>query len=77
MNGTKETIDLLNELKLFGMKDSLDHRMAEAKTSSMDFEEFFTLILGDEKLYRINRRSEMLRKRARFNERVYLEQYKR
>ena len=76
MNGIKETNDLLNELKFFGMKASLDHRMAEAKNASMDFEEFFCLMLEDEKLYRINRRSETLRKRAKFNERVYLEQYR-
>ena len=76
MNGNKEITDLLNELKFFGMKESLERRMTQARKTSMDFEEFFSLVLEDEKLYRINRKSEMLRKRGKFNERVYLDEYR-
>ena len=70
-----ECNELLNELKFFGMKASLEHRLAEARRSSLDCKEFFSLMLEDEKLYRINRKSEMLRKRAKFNNRTYLEEF--
>ena len=75
MSEMNEINELLNGLQFFGMKESLEHRMAEARRSSLACEEFLTLILQDEKLYRINRKSEMLRKRAKFNDRVYLEDF--
>ena len=71
-----EATGILNELKFFGMKSSLDYRLGEAVQSNLSHQEFITLLLEDEHLYRKNRRSETLRKRARFRERVHLEDFK-
>lgn len=69
------TIELLNELKFFGMKNSLEYRMGEAIQSNLSHQEFFTCLLEDEHLYRKNKRSETLRKRAKFREKAYLEDF--
>ena len=71
-----EITELLNELKFFGIKSSLDYRMVEAVRSNLSHQEFFTFLLEDEHLYRKNKRSEMLRKRGKFRERAYLEDFK-
>lgn len=71
----KETIELLNELKFFGMKDSLDYRMKEAIESNLSHQEFITLLFEDESLYRRNKRCETLRRRAKFTESAYLENF--
>lgn len=71
-----EAMELLNELKFFGMKNSLDYRMGEAIQSNLSHQDFVTCLLEDEYLYRKNRRSEMLRKRAKFREKAYLEDFK-
>lgn len=71
-----ETMELLNDLKFYGMKNALDYRMGEAVQSNLSHQEFFTFLLEDEHLYRKNRRSEMLRKRAKFREKAYLEDFK-
>lgn len=71
-----EAIELLNDLKFFGMKNSLDYRMGEAIESNLSHQDFLTFLLEDENLYRKNRRSELLRKRARFRDKVYLEDFK-
>lgn len=73
MTQTTELDGILNELKFFGMKESFMYRLGEAQNSSLAHEEFLTLMLEDEKLYRRNRKCEMLRKRAKFNGKVYLE----
>ena len=75
MTQTHELDVLLSELKFFGMKQSLTHRLGEAETSSLTHNEFLSLILEDEKLYRRNRRCERLRKRAKFGGRAYLEDF--
>ncbi len=68
-------VELLGELKLTGMKESIDYRMEEAIKGNLDFDEFTCLILEDEKLYRKNRRSELLRRKAKFNDSVSLEDF--
>lgn len=70
-----ETLELMNDLKFFGMKRSLEYRLGEAVQSDLSHQEFMTFLLEDEHLYRKNKRSEMLRKRAKFRERVYLEDF--
>lgn len=70
-----ETIELLNELKLFGMKNSLNYRMSEAIQSNLSHQELVTFLLDDENLYRKNKKSETLRKRARFNDNAHLEDF--
>lgn len=67
--------DLLNELKLDGIKSSLGYRLEEANKSDYEFEELMSLLLEDEKLYRENKRSERLRKKARFNSFSSLEDF--
>ena len=47
-----EIENLLNELKFLGMKESLMHRLGEAENSSLTHDEFLSLMLEDEKLYR-------------------------
>lgn len=75
MTQTTELNGILNELKFYGMKESLMHRLGEAQNASLTHDEFLTLMLEDEKLYRRNRRCEMLRKRAKFNGKAYLENF--
>lgn len=66
---------LLGELNLSGMKESIEYRMSEATKGNLDFDEFICLLLGDEKIYRTNRRSELLRIKAKFNDSISLEDF--
>jgi len=66
---------LLNDLKLFGVKESIDYRSEEAIKSNLDFKEFLSLILNDEALYRKNKRYERLKRMARFKDIVHLEEF--
>ena len=75
MTQMNEINGMLNELKFFGMRESLMHRLGEAETSSLTHDEFLSLMLEDEKLYRRNRRCEILRKRAKFTCKAYLENF--
>lgn len=67
--------ELVNELKLYGIKESLDYRISEAAQAHLSHQEFLALLLEDENLYRKNKRSERLRKRARFNNQSLLENF--
>ena len=71
----KETVDLVNDLKFFGIKESFEYRVKEAEESALSHEEFLICLLEDERLYRRNRRCEMLRKRAKFRTSAYLENF--
>ncbi len=71
----KEAMELLNELKFFGIRNALDYRLGEAIEANLSHQDFLTYILEDEKLYRKNRKTELLRKRAKFKDRVYLEDF--
>ncbi len=57
------------------MKESLGYRVSEAAQSHLSHQEFLTLLLEDENLYRKNKKSDRLRKRARFNNQAYLENF--
>jgi DNA replication protein DnaC len=67
--------EALSELKILGIKQSIEYRLAEARSSDIDIEDFLYLILEDEKIYRTNRRSERLRKKAKFNNSVSLDEF--
>lgn len=67
--------ELMTELKLTGMKETLEYRLEEASHDGLDYPNFLSLILEDEKIYRKNRKSERLRKRARFNNFVSLDEF--
>lgn len=68
-------LDLMGPLKLSGMKESVEYRLEEAIQGDLTYQDFLCLILEDEKLYRQNRKAERLRKRARFNDLVSLENF--
>lgn len=70
-----EAETLLNDLQFHGMKQSLQYRLGEVTQANLSHQQFFTFLLEDEKLYRRNKRSEMLRKRAKFRERAFLEEF--
>ena len=65
----------LATLKLLGAHESLDHRLAEARRNGQPYEDFLQSLLEDESLYRANRTAERLRKRAKFRDRLQLEDY--
>lgn len=71
-----EAIGLLNELKFIGMKEALEYRITEAMQGSLAHSDFLALLLEDEQIYRRSRRSEMLRKRAKFNVYASLDEFK-
>jgi DNA replication protein DnaC len=71
----KEVLEHLNKLKMTGLKESLDYRLKEAIKSNLSYQEFLSLILEDEVLYRSNRRSEMLKRRAKFKDQATLESF--
>jgi len=70
-----EAINLLNDLKFFGMKEALIYRLGEAAKGNLGHLDFFNLLLDDERLYRQNQRSNKLRKRAKFKDSVCLEEF--
>lgn len=70
-----EVQELLNELRFYGIKNTLEYRLGEAVKSNLSHEELVTLLLEDENLYRRNKRSDMLRKRAKFKDKAYLENF--
>lgn len=72
----KEAINLLNELKFIGMKEALEYRINEAMQENLAYSDFLALLLEDEQVYRRTRRSEMLRKRAKFNIYASLDEFK-
>ncbi len=65
----------LGDLRLLGMKEALECRVAEAMNSNLGYRDFINLLLEDEQLYRANRRSESLRKKAAFKDKVLLAQF--
>lgn len=71
-----EATELINNLKLYGIKESVEYRLSEAIEKNLSHQDFLTFVLEDENLYRRNKKFEMLRKRARFKDRAYLEEFK-
>ncbi len=68
-------LDLMGPLKLSGMRESVEYRLEEAIQGDLAYQDFLSLILEDEKLYRENRKAERLRRRAKFNDVVSLENF--
>lgn len=65
----------LGELKIKGMQQSLPYRLEEAMDGNLAYEDFFKLLLEDEKIYRKNKRSELLRRKAKFNNFFALDEF--
>lgn len=70
-----EATILLNELNFWGIKESIDYRLCEAIEKNLTHQDFLTFLLEDESLYRRNQKSERLRRRAKFRDRVSLEEF--
>lgn len=71
----KEVLEQLNRLKMTGLKESLDFRLKEALSGNLSYQDFLLLVLEDEVLYRSNKKSEMLKKRAKFKDQATLENF--
>jgi len=67
------TENLLNNLRLFGIRDGYLQRIKQATTDQMSYEEFLNLALHDEKEYRHNAKIKRLLHRAAFKQSASLE----
>ena len=65
----------LGTLRLLGMHENLEYRLLEASRNAQPHEDFLFSLLEDEEIYRRNRKSERLRKRAKFRDKLYLEDF--
>lgn len=63
------------ELRLGGMRESIDFRLIESAKSNLGYEDFLKLLINDEQLHRANTRSEKLRKKATFKDIVLLSDF--
>lgn len=63
------------ELKLGGMKESIDYRLMESAKAGLGYEDFLKLLISDEQLHRVNTKAEKLRKRATFKDVVLLSDF--
>ncbi len=68
-------LEMMEPLKLHGMRESVEYRIEEAIQADLSYQDFLCLVLEDEKLYRENRKAERLRKKAKFNDVVSLENF--
>lgn len=68
-----QTLTKLNAMKLFGMASGFEQRLAAANNASLTHEEFFGLLVDDEKLYRDNAKLQRLLSRAKLKQTAALE----
>ena len=69
----QQTIAILHSLKLFGMAESFEKRLADPKQASLSHAEFVGLLVQDEKAHRDNLRLRRLLKKARLRQASGLE----
>jgi len=69
----QQTISTLHSLKLFGMAESLERRLADTRQASLSHAEFVGLLVQDEKTHRDNLRLRRLLKKARLRQEAALE----
>ena len=60
----QQTISILHSLKLYGMAESLEKRLADTKQASLSHAEFVGLLVQDEKTHRDNLRLRRLLKKG-------------
>ena len=65
----EQTLDKLNTMKLYGMANALKERLVRVDHQSLSKEEFISLVVDDEWLYRENRKLTARLKLAKFKER--------
>ena len=69
----QQTISILHSLKLFGMAESFEKRLADTKQASLSHAEFVGLLVQDEKTHRDNLRLRRLLKKARLRQEAAME----
>lgn len=69
----QQTISILHSLKLYGMAESLERRLADSRQASLSHAEFVGLLVQDEKSHRDNLRLRRLLKKARLRQQAALE----
>jgi DNA replication protein DnaC len=69
----QQTMSILHSLKLFGMAQSFEKRLADTKQASLSHAEFVGLLVQDEKIHRDNLRLRRLLKKARLRQEAALE----
>jgi DNA replication protein DnaC len=69
----QQTLSILHSLKLFGLANSFEERVADPKQSALSHAEFVGLLVQDEKTYRDNLRLRRLLKRAKLRQEAALE----
>ena len=63
---------LFSDLKLYGMRESIDYRLIESAKGGLGYAELLQLLFEDEKLHRANAKAERLRRKATFKDVVLL-----
>jgi DNA replication protein DnaC len=69
----EQTLQTLNEMKLFGMAKSFAERATHPQNGELSHAEFVGLLVQDEKTYRENRRLRRLLKKAKFKHQASME----
>jgi DNA replication protein DnaC len=69
----QQTMSILHSLKLFGLANSFEERLADPKQAGLSHAEFVGLLVQDEKLYRDNLRLRRLLKKAKLRQEAALE----
>jgi DNA replication protein DnaC len=69
----QQTISILHSLKLYGMAESFEKRLADTQQASLSHAEFVGLLVQDEKTHRDNLRQRRLLKKARLRQQAALE----
>lgn len=71
----KDLKSSLGDLKLLGMRESIDYRLLESAKAGLGYEDLLRLLIEDEELYRANMKAERLRKKATFKDSVLLSDF--
>ena len=69
----QQTMSILHSLKLFGLANSFEERLADPKQAGLSHAEFVGLLVQDEKTYRDNLRLRRLLKKAKLRQEASLE----
>ena len=64
----QQTMSILHSLKLYGLAESLEKRLADPKQASLSHAEFIGLLVQDEKTHRDNLRLRRLLTKARLRQ---------
>jgi DNA replication protein DnaC len=69
----QQTMSILYSLKLYGLAESPEKRLADPKQASLSHDEFVGLLVQDEKIHRDNLRMKRLLKKAKLRQQASLE----